>query len=133
MLTGELKSKIDAVWNDFWSGESPNPLEVIEQLTYLLFIKGLDETQTRAENKASTNPRPSPDGNGQRPRAVHARPRRREASKSPREPSRQSREPHKHRRRPPAHNARTALAPPPLSAHRSAARTNAGSACARCA
>ena len=42
MVTGELKSKIDAVWNDFWSGGISNPLEVMEQLTYLLFIKGLD-------------------------------------------------------------------------------------------
>jgi type I restriction enzyme M protein len=52
VITGELKSKIDAVWNDFWSGGISNPLEVMEQLTYLLFIKGLDEQQTRAENKA---------------------------------------------------------------------------------
>ena len=43
MITGELKSKIDSVWNDFWSGGISNPLEVMEQLTYLLFIKGLDE------------------------------------------------------------------------------------------
>ena len=53
MITGELKSKIDAVWNDFWSGGISNPLEVMDQLTYLLFIKGLDERQTLAENKAS--------------------------------------------------------------------------------
>ena len=53
MITGELKSKIDAVWNDFWSGGISNPLEVMEQLTYLLFIKGLDERQTRAERKAN--------------------------------------------------------------------------------
>ncbi len=52
MITGELKSRIDAVWNDFWSGGISNPLEVMEQLTYLLFIKGLDEQQTREENKA---------------------------------------------------------------------------------
>ena len=52
MVTGELKSRIDAVWNDFWSGGISNPLEVMEQLTYLLFIKGLDEQQTLAENKA---------------------------------------------------------------------------------
>lgn len=52
MITGELKSKIDAVWNDFWSGGISNPLEVMEQLTYLLFIKGLDEQQTLAENRA---------------------------------------------------------------------------------
>ena len=43
MVTGELKTKIDAVWNDFWSGGISNPSEVIEQLTYLLFIKGLDD------------------------------------------------------------------------------------------
>jgi type I restriction enzyme M protein len=52
MLTGDLKTKIDAVWNDFWSGGISNPLEVMEQLTYLLFIKGLDERQTLAERKA---------------------------------------------------------------------------------
>ena len=52
MITGELKSKIDAVWNDFWSGGISNPLEVMEQLTYLLFIKALDERQTLAERKA---------------------------------------------------------------------------------
>ncbi|MFC3859524.1 type I restriction-modification system subunit M N-terminal domain-containing protein, partial [Deinococcus antarcticus] len=44
MITGEVKSKVDAVWNAFWAGGISNPLEVIEQLTYLLFLKGLDET-----------------------------------------------------------------------------------------
>lgn len=53
-VTGELKSKIDSVWDAFWSGGISNPLEVMEQITYLLFIKGLDETHTREENKAST-------------------------------------------------------------------------------
>ena len=53
MITGELKSRIDAVWNDFWSGGISNPLEVMEQLTYLLFIKALDERQTLAERKAN--------------------------------------------------------------------------------
>ena len=53
MITGELKTKIDSVWNDFWSGGISNPLEIMEQLTYLLFVKGLDERQTLAENKAS--------------------------------------------------------------------------------
>ena len=52
-ITGELKSKIDAVWDDFWSGGISNPLEVMEQLTYLLYIKGLDEEQTRQERKAA--------------------------------------------------------------------------------
>ncbi|MBB0969115.1 SAM-dependent DNA methyltransferase [Dietzia aerolata] len=52
MITGELKSKIDAVWNAFWSGGISNPLEVIEQITYLLFIRRLDDLQTLQENKA---------------------------------------------------------------------------------
>jgi type I restriction enzyme M protein len=61
MITGELKSKIDAVWNDFWSGGISNPLEVMEQLTLLLFIKGLDEAQTRAERKANRTGQPIED------------------------------------------------------------------------
>lgn len=52
MLTGELKSQIDSIWNTFWSGGISNPLEVIEQITYLLFIRRLDETHTREENKS---------------------------------------------------------------------------------
>ena len=61
MITGELKSKIDAVWNDFWSGGISNPLGVMEQLTYLLFIKALDERQTLAENKANQTGEPIDD------------------------------------------------------------------------
>ena len=53
MITGELKSQIDRIWDSFWAGGIANPLEVIEQLTFLLFIKRLDELQTLAENKAS--------------------------------------------------------------------------------
>lgn len=52
MMTGELRNKIDQVWNAFWSGGISNPLEVIEQITYLLFIRRLDELQTLAESKA---------------------------------------------------------------------------------
>ena len=58
MLTGELRSKIDGVWNAFWAGGIANPLEVIEQITYLLFMRGLDEAQTREENKANRLGRP---------------------------------------------------------------------------
>ena len=54
MVTGELKSQIDRIWDSFWSGGISNPLEVIEQITFLLFIKRLDELQTLAENKAKT-------------------------------------------------------------------------------
>jgi type I restriction enzyme M protein len=53
MLTGELRSKIDNVWNAFWAGGIANPIEVIEQITYLLFMRGLDEAHTREENKAN--------------------------------------------------------------------------------
>lgn len=52
MVTGELKTQIDQIWNAFWSGGVSNPLSVIEQITYLLFIKRLDELQTAEENKA---------------------------------------------------------------------------------
>jgi type I restriction enzyme M protein len=53
VITGELKSQIDRIWDSFWSGGISNPLEVIEQITFLLFIKRLDELQTLAENKAA--------------------------------------------------------------------------------
>lgn len=52
VITGELKSKIDRVWDAFWSGGISNPLEVIEQITYLLFLRRLDDLQTTAEKKA---------------------------------------------------------------------------------
>jgi type I restriction enzyme M protein len=52
MLTGELRSKIDGVWNGFWAGGIANPLEVIEQITYLLFMRGLDDAHTLEERKA---------------------------------------------------------------------------------
>jgi type I restriction enzyme M protein len=53
MITGELKSKVDRLWDAFWSGGISNPLEVIEQITYLLFIKRLDELHTAQEAKAN--------------------------------------------------------------------------------
>lgn len=52
MITGELRSKVDQVWNAFASGGISNPLEVIEQITYLLFLRRLDDLQTLAERKA---------------------------------------------------------------------------------
>lgn len=53
MITGELKSKVDGIWDTMWSGGISNPLSVIEQLTYLLFIKRLDELHTLKERKAA--------------------------------------------------------------------------------
>ncbi|MFD7952539.1 N-6 DNA methylase [Streptomyces ardesiacus] len=58
MITGELKSKIDRVWDAFWSGGISNPLEVIEQITYLMFIRRLDDLQTAKENRANRTSRP---------------------------------------------------------------------------
>ena len=53
MITGEIKSQVNQVWNAFWSGGIANPMEVIEQMTYLLFIKRLDELHTAREKKAN--------------------------------------------------------------------------------
>jgi type I restriction enzyme M protein len=52
VVTGTLKGQVDRVWDAFWSGGISNPLEVIEQITYLLFLRRLDEIQTRDENRA---------------------------------------------------------------------------------
>lgn len=53
MIRGEIRKQVDQVWNAFWSGGIANPLEVIEQITYLLFIKRLDDLHTLADNKAT--------------------------------------------------------------------------------
>ncbi len=52
MITGELKVKIDKIWEIFWTGGITNPLTVIEQFTYLLFIKGLDEVERERQQQA---------------------------------------------------------------------------------
>ena len=43
MITGELKNKIDSLWDIFWTGGITNPLDVVEQITYLMFIRDLDD------------------------------------------------------------------------------------------
>lgn len=53
MITGELRNKVDRIWETFWTGGITNPLDVIEQFTYLLFIKQLDEVETIKENEAN--------------------------------------------------------------------------------
>ena len=53
MITGEIKSQVDKIWESFWTGGVSNPLTVIEQLTYLLFIKRLDDRETQAEKQAN--------------------------------------------------------------------------------
>ena len=58
MLTGEIRNQVDRVWDTFWTGGISNPLAVIEQLTYLLFIKRLDELHTAREKRANRLRRP---------------------------------------------------------------------------
>jgi len=53
MINGEVRTQVDTLWNTFWTGGIANPLEVIEQITYLLFIKRLDDLHTLEENKAN--------------------------------------------------------------------------------
>ena len=53
MITGELKNKIDSLWNTFWTGGLTNPLEVIEQMTYLMFIRDLDDMDNLRAREAA--------------------------------------------------------------------------------
>ncbi len=53
MLTGEIKNKVDKIWETFWTGGITNPLTVIEQFTYLIFIKSLDDKQLQSEKEAN--------------------------------------------------------------------------------
>ena len=52
MLQGEARNQVDRIWEIFWTGGITNPLEVIEQFTYLLFIKQLDDMETEKESNA---------------------------------------------------------------------------------
>ncbi|MBR3535768.1 MAG: type I restriction-modification system subunit M N-terminal domain-containing protein, partial [Oscillospiraceae bacterium] len=53
MITGVIKNKIDKIWTDIWAGGITNPLTVIEQLTYLMFIRSLDEKELELEEFAN--------------------------------------------------------------------------------
>lgn len=54
MITGVIKNKIDKIWTDIWAGGITNPLTVIEQLTYLMFIRSLDEKELETEEFANS-------------------------------------------------------------------------------
>jgi type I restriction enzyme M protein len=54
MVTGTIKNKVDKIWTDIWAGGITNPLTVIEQLTYLMFIRSLDEKELEAEDFENT-------------------------------------------------------------------------------
>lgn len=53
MITGELKNKVDTIWDTIWTGGITSPITVLEQITYLLFMKLLDDNQLKAEANAS--------------------------------------------------------------------------------
>jgi type I restriction enzyme M protein len=50
VITGEIRNKVDKIWTDMWAGGITNPLTVIEQLTYLMFIRSLDEKELENES-----------------------------------------------------------------------------------
>lgn len=56
MITNELKSQVDKIWETFWTGGISNPLTVIEQFTYLIFIKSLDNAQSTITKKQKLQP-----------------------------------------------------------------------------
>ncbi len=58
MITGELRTKIDKLWTEFWTGGIANPLTVIEQISFLMFARLLDSTETREEKKAQRTGKP---------------------------------------------------------------------------
>ena len=53
MITGEIKNRIDAIWDTFWVGGITNSITVLEQMTYLFFMKMLDDAQKTKEANAS--------------------------------------------------------------------------------
>ena len=53
MITGEIKSRIDTIWDTFWTGGISNPISVVEQMTYLFFMKMLDDNQKIKEANAT--------------------------------------------------------------------------------
>lgn len=53
MITGELKHKIDRLWETFWTGGITNPLDVVEQMTYLMFIHDLDATDNQRAKESA--------------------------------------------------------------------------------
>ena len=53
MITGEMKNKVDGIWDIFFSSGITSPLTVVEQFTYLLFIKLLDDNQVKKEALAN--------------------------------------------------------------------------------
>ena len=53
MITGEIKNRIDAIWDTYWVGGITNPMSVLEQMTYLFFMKMIDDAQQKKEAEAN--------------------------------------------------------------------------------
>ena len=53
MITGELRSRVDEIWDTIWTGGITSPITVLEQITYLMFMKLLDDNQLKAEASAN--------------------------------------------------------------------------------
>lgn len=53
MITGEIKNRIDSIWDSFWTGGITNSITILEQMTYLFFMKMLDDTQLKKEATAN--------------------------------------------------------------------------------
>jgi type I restriction enzyme M protein len=60
MITGELRNRIDKLWEEFWTGGITNPLTVIEQITFLMFCRLLDISEIRHEKLAARSKKPVP-------------------------------------------------------------------------
>ena len=53
MITGATKNKVDAIWQKMWEGGIINPLDVITNITYLMFMRQLDEKELKTETHGS--------------------------------------------------------------------------------
>lgn len=58
MITGELKNRIDHLWETFWTGGNTTPLDVVEQMTYLMFIHDLDAADNQRAKVRHAGPAP---------------------------------------------------------------------------
>lgn len=56
MITNELKNQVDKIWETFWTGGISNPLTVVEQFTFLIFIKSLDTAQVKIDKRKKLTP-----------------------------------------------------------------------------
>ena len=79
MITGEIKNRIDSIWDTFWTGGITNSITILEQMTYLFFMKMLDDAQRTKEANANamgvavSEPTPTKTCDGARSRTMTPR------------------------------------------------------------